>query len=201
MEYKNLKLLFNPSCNKKIKFKKLRGFEVNKCWIFQPLVQAEDFVIYIRDNNIILSDRNGFLDNYNFKNELDKILEDTFRIACDKWLVFPAKIYIIQNDIKVFIYDLYIYNSENYTGIETKKRLELLSTLFKPLYSNLYYNSFNDKIKILKFFNKDFKLHLENLKSNKYFNGIVLRLGDCPLESLEEKKNNIISHLICKYDL
>jgi hypothetical protein len=198
MEYSKLQLIYTPTVSNKLKKNKIKYIEDMGCWFVQPKVNGYDIVVYCNGKNIYFSNKKGFIEKNQY---LEKLKEEILTICqqiSNKWLIFSSIIHIDNDDKpKLFIYDLYVYNSEFYTKINTLERVKLLKTLFKSKKNNLYYSSITENINLLEIVIRDFKFHYNNAMSYDYFDGLILRLKDSPLESLSDKKNNIISNLKC----
>lgn len=198
MEYDNLKVLFTPTVYKRFKNKNLSRIERTGCWIIQPNVIGKNYIVYIKKLNFHISNCFGFIKDDKLIGNVKEQLSRCIKIDNNNWLIFPIKIFQEDSIMKIFIYDLYVYNSIFYTNINTYIRINLLKKLFKSIKYNVYYSSIDENIKILESVTNDFKNHFNNINSYKFFDGVILRLKDNPLESLEEKSNNLISNLICK---
>lgn len=198
MEYNNLKVLFTPIVYKRFKNKNLSRIERTGCWIIQPNVIGKNYIVYIKKLNFYISNCFGFIKDDKLIGKVKEQLSKCIMIDNNNWLIFPIKIFQEDRIMKIFIYDLYVYNSIFYTNINTYIRINLLKKLFKSIKYNVYYSSIDENIKILESVTNDFKNHFNNINSYKFFDGVILRLKDNPLESLEEKSNNLISNLICK---
>ena len=89
MEYNNLKVLYTPNVYKRFKNKNLSRIERTGCWIIQPNVIGEEYIVYIRKLDFYMSNRVGFIDDDKLINIVKEKVLKCFRIDNNNWLIFP----------------------------------------------------------------------------------------------------------------